>query len=72
MNPKDAEKRVLTDLHDILKRWKEYGETMYHDDDNPNDDNDAHEQVLLPEIEEPAQKQSDQGGRAPGRAAENR
>lgn len=45
-NIKDAENRVLSNLYDILKRWKEYDKTLYQDDGNPSDD-DAHEKTLV-------------------------
>jgi hypothetical protein len=42
-NIKDEEGRVLTDLQDILKRWKEYAERLYHDNDHLDDDNIHHD-----------------------------
>ena len=40
-NVKNAEHRVLTDLKDILWRWRDYAEDLYHDENNlTNEDSD--------------------------------
>ena len=40
-NIKNAEHRVLTDLKDILRRWRDYAKNLYHDDNNlTNEDRD--------------------------------
>ena len=48
-NIKDEEGRVLTDLKDILRRWRDYGESLYNDnDDSHNHDNiSEHGPVIL-------------------------
>ena len=40
-NIKNAEHRVLTDLKDILRRWRDYAKDLYHDENNlTNEDRD--------------------------------
>ena len=40
-NIKNAEHRVLTDLKDILRRWRDYAKDLYHDENNVmNEDRD--------------------------------
>ena len=39
-NIKDAEGHILTDLQDILRRWRSYGEILYREDNVSNGDDD--------------------------------
>ena len=58
-NIKNAEHRVLTDPKDILRRWRNYAEDLYHDENNlTNEDSDqsATLPILEPEVEEAIRK----------------
>ena len=58
---KDAEHRILTNLKDILRRWRGYEENLYHDENNLTDD-DSDQSPVLPilesEVEEAIRKLS--------------
>ena len=48
----DAEHRILTDLKDILWRWREYAENLYHEENNLTDESSNQSLVLpIPELE---------------------
>ena len=58
-NIKDAEHRVLTDPKDILRRWRNYAEDLYHDENNlTNEDTDQSPtlSILESEVEEAIRK----------------
>ena len=48
----DVEHRILTDLKDILRRWREYTENLYHEENNLRDEGSNQSPVLpIPELE---------------------
>ena len=52
MSMKDAEHRILTDQKNILRRWTEYAEDLYHDENNlTNDDSDQSPVLPILELE---------------------
>ena len=54
-NIKNAEHRVLTDLKDILRRWRDYAKDLYHDENNlTNEDRD--QSPTLPILESEVEK----------------
>ena len=58
-NIKNAEHRVLTDLKDILRRWRDYAKDLYHDEENlTNEDRDQSPTlpILESEVEEAIRK----------------
>ena len=58
-NIKNAEHRVLTDLKDILRRWRDYAKDLYHDEKNlTNEDRDQSPTlpILESEVEEAIRK----------------
>ena len=58
-NIKNAEYRVLTDLKDILRRWRDYAEDLYHDKNNlTNEESDQSPTLPISEseVEEVIQK----------------